>query len=97
MSAASLAGIATPLSDGTDLLPDLTAREDAVADRFKYREYPRKRLRQTVRLGRWKAYRAGLENPLALQGVEADPSARQDVSSAHAEVLTKTREYLRGA
>jgi arylsulfatase A-like enzyme len=97
-TAAAVAGVEMPGRDGTNVMPVLSGKNDPLPDRFMYWEYPEKRtLGQAVRLDRWKAHREGLQSPLELYDLEADPSESKDVSAAHPEVVNRIRDYLKSA
>ncbi|MBC9868752.1 MAG: sulfatase-like hydrolase/transferase, partial [Opitutae bacterium] len=93
---AELAESRLPMNlDGVSLAPTLRGEPQDLSKRFLYWEYPRKRLWQAGRLGRWKAVRYGLDGPLALYDLEADPQERADVSGLYPEIVDDFDKRLR--
>lgn len=79
--------------DGRSILPLLRGRSDR-DERAFYWEFPRERLHQAARHGRWKAVRYGIDQPLELYDLIADPTESIDVSSRHPEIVARLRAFL---
>lgn len=70
--------------DGVSLLPTILGeKQDELSERFLYWEYPKRRLWQAGRLGKWKAVRYGMDGQLELYDLETDPQEKVDVSSQY--------------
>jgi arylsulfatase A-like enzyme len=85
---AELAGIAAPAGlDGRSVLPVLTGRVATLGERPLYWEFPRDRLHQAARLGRWKGVRYGTDQPVELYDLATDPSEARDVAGANPDAV----------
>ncbi len=90
-----LAGLPVPAGlDGRSVLPVLTGTVASLGARPLYWEIPSDRLHQAVRLGPWKAVRAGHGQPLELYDLVADPTESTDVAAAHPETVATLRGLL---
>ena len=93
---ADLTGSRLPKNlDGVSLWPTIQGEPQDLSKRFLYWEFPRERLWQAGRLGRWKAVRYGLDGPLELYDLEADPQERADVSGLYPEIVEDFDKRLR--
>ncbi len=81
--------------DGVSLAPTLRGEPQDLSKRFLYWEFPRKRLLQAGRLGKWKAVRYGLDGPLELYDLKADPLEKYDVSGRYPEIVKDFVKRLR--
>ncbi len=76
--------------DGVSLLPTILGeKQDELSERFLYWEYPKRRLWQAGRLGKWKAVRYGMDGQLELYDLETDPQEKVDVSSQYPKLVEK--------
>lgn len=93
---ASLAGARIPEGlDGLDASAVLRGKSPgAFRNRALYWEFPRNRLWQAVREGRWKGIRYGTDQPLELYDLEEDPFEQRDVAAANSEVVTRLERFL---
>lgn len=74
--------------DGVSLLPTILGnRQEDISERFLYWEYPKQRLWQAGRKGKWKAARYGMDGAMELYDLEADPQENTDVSALHPELV----------
>ena len=62
-----------------------------------YWEFHERGFEQAVRMGRWKAVRHGVDQPLELYDLEIDVSEDADVADEHPEVVARIEEYLKTA
>ncbi len=84
---AELAGFAPPARlDGRSVLPLLTGVRETLGERALYWEIPDKRLHQALRRGRWKAVRAGLDQPPELYDLAADPTESINRAAQHPDI-----------
>ena len=93
---AELSGASLPADlDGVSLLPTLLGeRQDGLSERFLYWEYPRRRLWQAGRSGKWKAVRYGMDGAIELYDLEADPQESEDVSSRNTELVQEFEKWF---
>lgn len=90
-----LAGLpVAPGLDGRSLVPLLTGHEPAGGERAYYWEFPHDRLHQAVRRSRWKAVRHGLDRPVELYDLTADPAETADVAGSHPDIAASLRRIL---
>lgn len=85
---ADIAGVPLPeFTDGRSVLPLLTGVADSLGERSFYWEFPRERLNQAARLGRWKAIRYGMDQPVELYDLKTDPAESRDVARANPDAV----------
>lgn len=92
---ADIAGV--PPQDGLDgrsVLPVLTSKVATLGERTLYWEYPRERLHQAARLGRWKAIRYGMDQPLELYDLESDPTESHDVAGENPDTVAALKRIM---
>jgi len=90
-----MAGVDAPTGlDGRSVLPVLTGKTETLGDRPFYWEFPRERLHQAVRLGRWKAIRYGMDQPLELYDLSTDSAETRDVARNHPDTVTELKRIL---
>jgi arylsulfatase A-like enzyme len=82
-TAADLAGVAAPPSDGISILPTLLGRPQVVTHESLYWEIYEgpSPFQQAVRLGAWKGYRTGTKAPLELYHLGRDPAETTNVAA----------------
>ena len=85
---AELAGTRPPPGlDGVSLVPTLTGSPDRqTPHEYLYWEF---RGGQAVRLGDWKAIRAGPDEPIGLYDLVADPTESTDVAAEHPDIVAR--------
>jgi len=83
--------------DGISVLPLLTARSASLGDRVLYWEFPRERLHQAIRVGRWKGVRFGIDQPLELYDLLEEESESRNVAERYPEVVSDLEQRLAAA
>ncbi|MBL9215607.1 MAG: arylsulfatase [Opitutaceae bacterium] len=83
--------------DGRSVAAVLTDPAATLGERPLYWEAPLDRLYQAVRLGRWKAVRGGLDQPLELYDLAADPGEKVNVAGREKTVVADLERWLAGA
>jgi arylsulfatase A-like enzyme len=92
---AELAGLPVPAGlDGRSVLPVLLGRAETLGERPFYWEFPRDRLHQAARLGRWKAVRYGMDRPIELYDLATDPAETTDVAARQPAAVATLRAIL---
>ncbi len=88
---AELAGADLPTGlDGTSFVPSLLGQEQS-APEYLYWEFQGA---QAIRLGRFKAFRAGTETAIEVYDLEIDPSESTNVALEHDDVVARARELM---
>ena len=96
-TAAEIAGTAAPAGlDGISMLPTLLGKQQKQHE-FLYWEFLERGFEQAVRLGDWKAVRAGRQGAVELYDLKTDLSERKDIASAHPEVVERMRHIMETA
>ncbi len=94
-TAADLAGVPPPAgTDGISIAPTLLGGKQAEQHEALYFEIYEPYFQQAVRWGDWKGYRLGTKAPLELYDLEADPAEKQDLASAHPEIVKKIEAIM---
>ena len=97
-TAAAVAGIDAPGTDGISYLPTLLGRGAQKKHDHLYWEFLERGGRKAVLLGRWKGVRLNtIKNPggpIELYDVTADRSEKEDVSKDHPEIVARIAEIL---
>ncbi len=97
-SVCAAAGVAAPPGlDGVSFLPTLTGAGPQPTHEFLYWEFHEGGFNQAVRYGNWKAHRTGLDGPIRLYDVVADPAEARDVAAANPAIVAAVTEYLKTA
>jgi len=92
---AALAGAKAPAGlDGMDISSVLLGRSATLPDRRLYWEFPRDRLGQAARHGRWKGVRVGTDQPMELYDLTTDPGETHNVAASHPEVIRDLELFL---
>lgn len=95
---AEIAGIEPPAqTDGISFLPEVLGKEQPKHDHiyFEIIENPNpKAFRQAARMGKWKAVRYGVQNPVELYDLEQDLFETKNVAGDYPEILTRMKKIL---
>ena len=95
---ADLAGLRAPRGlDGRSVVSVLRGGDQNWGQRGFYWEFHEGGFKQAAMLGDWKAIRGGLQGPLELYNLRADPSETQDVAARHPREAARLRSFLNGA
>lgn len=79
--------------DGTSVVPTLLGKSQPPLDHHYFEiHHP---FQQAVRVGPWKGFRLGTEEPLKLFDVVADPGESKDVASQHPDVVRQLEQVMR--
>lgn len=95
-TAAELAGVEAPPSDGVSIAPLLRGEPERQEEHeFLYWEfYGRDGLEQAVRLGRWRAFRPRTDAPTEVYDALDDPGEERDLAAARPEVRARAEELF---
>ena len=94
-TATDLAGVPpTAGTDGISIAPTLLGEKQAEQHEALYFEIYEPYFQQAVRWGDWKGYRLGTKAPLELYDLKADPAEKQDLASAHPEIVKKIETIM---
>jgi len=92
---ADLIGVPAPKAiDGISILPSLLGREQQVRPTPLYFEIYEPFFQQSVRLGDWKGYRTGTEDPLELYDLKTDPKEADNVAAAHPDIVKQIEAIM---
>jgi arylsulfatase A-like enzyme len=93
-TAAEVAGVPAPATDGISYLPVLTGREQP-AHPYLYWEFYEGGPAQAVRMGRWKAIRRpGFTGPFELYDLQSDLGEQHDVAAAHPDLIRQITSIM---
>ena len=94
-TAAELAGVPIPSGmDGISILPTLLGQNQSKQHEALYFEIYETFFQQSVRWGDWKGYRLGTKAPLELYHLKADPAEKQNLASAHPDIVQKIEAIM---
>lgn len=94
-TATEIAGINPPEGiDGISLLPALLGSKQPNHE-FLYWEFHERAFEQAIRMGKWKAIRHGLHQPIELYDLEMDISEQQDIAADYPHVVQKIIQILK--
>ena len=99
---AQLTNQATPLGiDGLSILPTLTAKGKQDQHEYYYWEFHENGGRQAVRMGDWKGVRYNASTnpngPIELYNLSTDFSEKNNIASAHPEIVARIQEIMKTA
>ena len=94
-TATEIAGIQAPEGiDGISMLSALLGNSSK-NHKFLYWEFHERGFEQAIRMGRWKAVRHGLNQPIELYDLETDISEQCNVAVEYPEVVQRIKEILK--
>jgi len=97
-TAAELAGVRlSKPTDGISMVPALTGKGIQKEHDFLYWEFHEGGTKQAVRMGKWKAVRFGIREPLELYDLSVDIHEDKNVAATHPEIVAKIEAYLKNA
>ncbi len=92
---ADLIGVPAPKGiNGISILPSLLGREHQVRPTPLYFEIYEPFFQQSVRLGDWKGYRTGTEDPLELYDLKTDPTEANNIAAAHPDIVKQIEDIM---
>ena len=94
-TAADLSGAEVPVkTDGISILPMLLGKPQEEKHEFLYFEIYERGFQQCARIGNWKGYRRGLEDPIEVYDLSKDPSEKNNIASEHPEIAAQLESVL---
>jgi len=82
-TAAEIAGIPPPGTDGVSMVPALERRRPATRDHLYWELFHEGKFRQAVRMGKWKAVRIGRRQPTELYDLSCDLGETHNLAGQH--------------
>jgi len=83
-------------TDGVSVLPLFKGGKAPVRECFYWELHEgRSGFIQAVRFGDWKAVRNGVDTPIELYDLAADPGEKKDVAQAHADVVARAQALMK--
>jgi arylsulfatase A-like enzyme len=93
-TATEIAGIDAPEGiDGISMLPAMLGKSSK-SHKLLYWEFHERGFEQAIRMGKWKAVRHGLNQPIELYDLETDISEQCDLAVKYPDVVQKIKEIL---
>jgi arylsulfatase A-like enzyme len=83
--------------DGISMMPALFGGTQTNQHDFLYWEFHERGFQQAVRMGRWKAVRPQVDQPLELYDLQTDLAEKNNVALKHPDVLEKIETFLKTA
>lgn len=94
-TATEIAGIKAPEDiDGISMLPAMLGKPSE-NHKILYWEFHERGFEQAIRMGRWKAVRHGINQPIELYDLETDISEQCNVAVKYPEVVQRIKEILK--
>jgi len=97
-TAADLAGAVAPRTDGISIVPELENRtNEQPKHEYLYWEHDNTVHAQTVRVGRWHAFRPHPNKPMELYDIVADPACTTDLAKSRPDVVKRIERIMKEA
>ncbi len=94
-TATEIAGIEAPEGiDGISMLPAMLGKPSK-SHELLYWEFHERGFEQAIRMGKWKAVRHGINQPIELYNLEADISEQCDIAAQYPDVVQTIKEILK--
>jgi len=94
-TAAAIAGIDPPANlDGVSVLPTLLGKQQDLADRFLYWEYPTRHGEHAARWRNWKAVCPKLGAPIELYDLASDVGETTNLAARRPDLVRKFKQYF---
>jgi len=92
-TAADIAGVEAPPTDGISILPTLLGREQPQHE-YLYWEIVIQGAMQAARIGKWKGVRYALDKPIEIYDLSQDRAERNDLAARHPEVVRRVEQVF---
>lgn len=92
-TAADIAGVEAPPTDGISILPTLLGREQPQHE-YLYWEIVIRGAMQAARIGKWKGVRYALDKPIEIYDLSQDRAERNNLAAQHPEIVRRVEQVF---